>query len=309
MFARRAADGTWSVSAPAKLNLCLEILRRRDDGFHELETVMSPIRLHDRLIFQPNHAGQTSATSLEFKTHRLRLDAPLPPAGEDNLVLKALRRLAGFAGCEPSGRFTLAKAIPLAAGMGGGSSDAAAALVLANAAWQLNYPRTTLAAIAAEIGSDVPFFLADAPALCRGRGERVQAERGMPRLCAVVVKPDAGVSTPAAFAALGLPVESDQSRVPRSRGACAALLAAWRSGSWSALARTMVNDLQPPAERLCSAIAALHAAFSRLDVVAHALTGSGSAYFAVCRSWNHTLRIANQLRGRGLGAVYVTATC
>ncbi|MBX3432160.1 MAG: 4-(cytidine 5'-diphospho)-2-C-methyl-D-erythritol kinase [Pirellulales bacterium] len=307
MFARRNGSA-WSVLAPAKLNLCLDILGRRFDGFHELESVMTPVALYDRLEYSPGSLG--TGEPFSFAALPWRRDAPLAPAGDDNLACRAVRRLADAAGIEPQGRFLLRKSIPMAAGLGGGSSDAAAALVLANAAWGLGYDRPRLAGLAAELGSDVPFFLAGGPACCRGRGEIVEPLAALPRLPVVIVKPPQGVSTPAAYAALGLARGSAPEHAERRSGSSAdRLTAAWRAGAWSRFRTLVVNRLQAAAEGLCSAVDAIAAAAARLDVLAHAMTGSGSAYFAICRSANHAHRIAACFRGQRLGTVYATATC
>ncbi|MEQ8836838.1 MAG: hypothetical protein RID07_08545, partial [Lacipirellulaceae bacterium] len=175
----------WTALAPAKLNLSLEVLGKRDDGFHELETLMVPVRLFDTLSW-------TTTASKESSPFSFRLTNPTSgdtPADQTNLVVRAVELLAKEAGTAPQGVFTLTKRIPTQAGMGGGSSDAAAALMLANRAWGLNYPNQRLARLAAKLGSDVPFFLAGGPAVCQGRGERTQAVRGLQKLHFVVVKP------------------------------------------------------------------------------------------------------------------------
>ncbi|WP_018290195.1 4-(cytidine 5'-diphospho)-2-C-methyl-D-erythritol kinase [Verrucomicrobium sp. 3C] len=152
--------------APAKINLDLRILGLRSDGFHELSTRMAPISLYDRLRIAP-HAGP----EISF-----RCDDPRLPAGEENLVCRAARLFADSFGLLRGLTISLEKRLPAGAGLGGGSSDAATALLALRRF--LGYPasRDALLPLAASLGSDVPFFLVQRPALCRGRGEIVSPE-------------------------------------------------------------------------------------------------------------------------------------
>lgn len=299
MFARSRGSAC-EVLAPAKLNLTLRIVGRRTDGFHELETIMAPVSLYDRLVYRP--------AEQEF---RFRCESPgdavVAPAGPENLACRALVRLAEAAGVEPRGDFLLVKQIPAAAGMGGGSSDAAAALRLANHAWRLNWSDAALAPMALELGSDVPFFLGGRPALCRGRGERIERLPRLPSLPIVAVKPPEGVSTPAAFAALGLS-PGEQVDVTESGADAALAVATLASARWSALRGIVANGLQRVAERLCESVARVRREFESQDVVAHCMTGSGSASFAICRSMRHAQRVAARVRTQELGTVFVAAT-
>ena len=150
--------------APAKLNLGLWILRRRRDGFHDLVTLLVAIDLHDRLIVQPRSRG-----------FRLTTDTPGVPTGESNLVIRAARALARETGVTRGAAFELQKRIPFGAGLGGGSSDAAAALVLLNRMWGTGLSERQLARLGGTIGSDVPFFFRGGLQLGRGRGTRLQS--------------------------------------------------------------------------------------------------------------------------------------
>jgi len=198
------------------------------------------------------------------------------------------------------------KRVPQAAGLGGGSSDAAAAMTLANRAWGLNWDRQRLATLAAEVGSDVPFFLGRVPAVCRGRGEQVQPLVDLRPLHFVIVKPRSGLPTSDVYRALDrLPPAPDRGpddHLPR-------LLSALRHGNWSELGRWMSNRLQVAAAALSPWVEQAQAAFARLDFVGHQLAGSGTAYFGVCRHAQHARRLATILRSRQLGLVYVTRSC
>jgi 4-diphosphocytidyl-2-C-methyl-D-erythritol kinase len=189
--------------------------------------------------------------------------------------------------------------------LGGGSSDAAAALRLANRAWRLGWQPSRLAEIAAELGSDIPFFLSSGAGLCRGRGERIEPVRGLPPLHFVVVKPPLGLNTAEvyrAFDALGGRRRSPPNRVGN-------LIAAAARRHWGELRRWMHNGLQSAAASLAPWVHDVSALFDRLDFVAHQLSGSGSAYFGVCRHAQHARRLATILRTRQLGLVYATRSC
>src|SRR5438874_146717 len=148
--------------APAKVNFSLRVLRRRQDGFHEIETLMVPISLYDSLQVAP-------ADAFEFYAND-----PTLPMGEDNLVVRAARLFFSVINREPKVRITLNKSIPHGAGLGGGSSDAAATLRLLNRFSDAKLPLEQLSALGADLGSDVPFFIGSGAAICRGRGELIQ---------------------------------------------------------------------------------------------------------------------------------------
>jgi 4-diphosphocytidyl-2-C-methyl-D-erythritol kinase len=322
MRARRSGSG-WEALAPAKLNLYLEILGRRNDGFHELETLMTPVRIYDSLRWMPSTDGAATSFSLEYDSATPAELRTAAPPDSQNLAWRAFEALARSAGISPTGRVTLDKRIPVQAGMGGASSDAAAALVVGNAAWKLNYPRRRLIELAAELGSDVPFFLAGSPAICRGRGERVEPVAGLPQLHLVVVKPPAGVSTAAAFGSLQAgPVTTSAAQDSQAR--LEVLVDNLRRGALARAARQMVNRLEDAAARLSPGIARLREAFVGCACLGHLMTGSGSAYFGVMRSACQAQRLARQLSAQlkttarfdaaNLGTgniwrVFATATC
>jgi 4-diphosphocytidyl-2-C-methyl-D-erythritol kinase len=307
MLARNLSRA-WEVFAPAKLNLYLEVLGRRDDGFHELETLMSPIRLFDRLEWHPNLGRDAARFSLRLDPSSAAAIGESLPTDERNLVWRAARLLADAAGIEPRGEILLTKRIPAQAGLGGGSSDAAAALVLCNAAWGISYSRTRLSELAAQLGSDVPFFLAGQTAVCRGRGELVEPVAGTPRLDVVVVCPPEGVPTAAAYRELAAqPLDSALQQESSRR--LEALLKNLQSGALTAAGISMTNRLQSAAARLCPWIERLGMAFASIGCCAHLLTGSGSAYFGIMRSARQARRAAGLLSAANLGTVFATSTC
>ncbi len=180
VYVRDVAGGV-EVLTPAKLNLFLEVLSRRDDGFHEIQSLIVPINLFDHLSFQKDSRGDLNLTcqwacGLEKRGRVIKpTQSPLPeweslPEGKDNIAVRAVDLLRRRAGITAGASLQLIKRIPTAAGLGGGSSDAAAALVAANRAWKLDWPADRLSQMAAEVGSDVPFFLGATGFVRRARG-------------------------------------------------------------------------------------------------------------------------------------------
>lgn len=179
------------VLAPAKVNLSLRVVRRRDDGFHEIETLMVPINLADELVLERGNAG----SGIVFECDDRSL-----PGGDENLVVKAARSFFVTTGIPGDVRIRLTKKIPHGAGLGGGSSDAASTLMGLNQLFQSGLSPEALGSVAATIGSDIPFFLFKSAALCRGRGEIVTPEKSQqPSLHLLLLKPDFGVPTQEAY--------------------------------------------------------------------------------------------------------------
>jgi len=287
------------VQAPAKLNLFFEVLARRGDGYHEIETLMCPIDLFDTLHFQENSTGQMR---LECRRVSGAGDRGLRemPEGAENLVMRAIELLRRRSGVSRGARLLLIKRIPAAAGLGGGSSDAAAALVAANEGWRLGRTREELAQWAAELGSDVPFFLAGGPAVCRGRGERVEPIPNVKTMCFVVVRPPAGLSTVAVYGACR-PAARPQVIRP--------LLDALQRGDWKQVGGQLHNRLQPVAEVLSPWVKQLQGEFSRLECLGHGMSGSGTSYFGLCRHARHARRSARRLMAKGFDAVFTVRSC
>lgn len=306
----RPFGACWLVQTPAKLNLFLEVLGRRADGFHELETLMTTVSTYDTLTIQAESAGDVRlecrwATGLEaegVRAARAGLVGPWEPLpeSENNLVTRAVRRLRERAGVDQGATLRLEKRIPAAAGLGGASSDAAAALVAANRAWRLGWSRERLREVAAELGSDIPFFLSGeegwrGAAVCRGRGEILAPLARMPALAIVAVRPPVGLSTAAVFKACR---PTTQPRRVES------LVEALARGNTAEIGSLLHNGLQDAAASLSPWIGRLREAFRESDVLGHAMSGSGSTYFALCRHAGHARRTAERIRQRGYGAVF-----
>ena len=288
MHVQRSASG-FEVLAPAKLNLFLEVLAKRSDGFHEIETLMVPVGWYDTLHFAPDPGGE-----LSLACEQVGPSSGPVPTGDDNLVVRAVKLLRDRSDTSQGARLRLVKRIPAASGLAGGSSDAAAALVAANLGWQLNWPREKLAPLAAELGSDVPFFLGSGPAICRGRGEIMEPVSGLGPLWFVVVRPPVGLSTPAVYRACR-PAAAPRRAAP--------LVASLCRGNLGVAASHFHNALQLAAEGLCDWIARLKHSLAATNCLAHQMSGSGSAYFGLCRHARHARRIAASLRSRGVGQV------
>ena len=287
----------WVANAPAKLNLFFEVLGKRDDGYHEIETLMVPVDLNDTLCFNEQRSGRIEFQCKQAPEAR-GADGFSPgdvPEGKENLVVRAAELLRSRAGVDRGATLRLVKRIPSAAGLGGGSSDAAATLVLANRGWNLHWPRSALAELAAELGSDIPFFLVGGPAVCRGRGEQVEPVTGLGALNFVVVRPPAGLATAAVYGAC---------RVPGRPRSCGSLLATLSRGDIAAAGRLLTNRLQPAAETLSPWIRRTREKMARLDLLGHQMSGSGSCYFGLCRHARHARRVARRLQANGAGTVF-----
>jgi 4-diphosphocytidyl-2-C-methyl-D-erythritol kinase len=241
--------------APAKVNLALRVLQRRDDGFHEIETLMAPISIFDTLEIERRESG-----GLVFTCS----DAALP-TDERNLAVRAAQHFCGSFGFQPNVSIALQKEIPHGAGLGGGSSDAATVLLALDALFKTELPREELAALAAELGSDVPFFLYQSAAWCRGRGEIVEPCALTP-LPVLLIKPPFGVPTPWAYQRW-----RDSLEIPGI--AYAAQPSAWGE---------LVNDLERPVFEKFLQLAELKSWLLAQPETAGALmSGSGSTVFAL----------------------------
>ena len=267
-----------TIAAHAKLNLALAVVGKRDDGYHGLRSIFARLDLHDDVRVAPHR--------------RLEVRNTVNVGGED-IAAKAVRALAEATRHEPHAFVRIRKRIPLAAGLGGGSSDAAATLRALASVWRVD---VDLATVAARIGSDVPFFAHDiALAMVEGRGEVVRALPPF-ELHVVVVRPTLRLSTASVFAEFRM---EDRRADPH----VTALEAAFRAGrATSEFVRIHAeNDLLPAAERLCPAITTWREAAAARGIPL-SLTGSGPTLFAIADDRADALRMARILRSAGLRA-------
>lgn len=307
---RHQPDGqtdSLTVHVPAKVNLTLEILARRPDGFHELETLMLAVSVCDTLAMEAtsdgliavrcNWAAGLLAAARNSNSPAREIWQALP-ATQDNLVWKALKQLRIASGTTRGAVVHLTKRVPAQAGLGGASADAAAALLAANRAWNLHWPLARLQAVATALGSDVAFFLTGGAAICRGRGEQIEVIHP-PRCAFVIVRPPVGLSTPAVYKLC---------RPRPTQHAASRVQVALARGDLAAAASSLQNGLQPPAEELSPWIGRLRDTFARSGCVAHQMSGSGSSYFGMFWHVGHARRVARRLRAMQLGAVFVAET-
>lgn len=301
----RCADQRWAVETPAKINLFLEVLGKRSDGYHDLETVMVPVNVFDTLVFTE---GSTSEVSLhcQFAGSAHRWDRAvagsysadfLVPEGCENLAVRAAEALKSATGCQRGIEIKLFKRIPSAAGLAGGSSDAAAVLFALNRIWNLGLSRDELLKIASGIGSDVSFFLSPSPAaICRGRGEIIEPLNGISKLFFVIAKPQSGLSTAQVFR------NCTPEPAPRRAGR---LVDALRTGNLATCGTSLFNSLQAPALELNSELKAIRRQFNRLGLVGHMMSGSGTSWFGICRHRSEAMTAAAKLRAAGFRQVFV----
>ena len=251
------------VDAPAKINLFLHVTGRRPDGYHGLESLVAFAAVHDRIEVWPD------------EELRFEIDGPFADAlaaGTENLAVEAARALAEEAGVAPAARIRLHKALPVAAGIGGGSADAAATLRALYTLWRLSVPADRLAALALDLGADVPVCLFARPGMVRGIGERIAPAPALPAVPMVLVNPMIPLATAAVFAAregaFSEPVSFDG-----DHGDAAALA--------KALENTR-NDLAGAAERICPEIRlVLDAIRATPSCLLARLSGSGPTCFGL----------------------------
>ncbi len=248
-----------TMTAPAKVNLCLKVLGKRPDGYHQLYTLMQPLSLGDELLIEDAGPGLGFSCS----------DPEL--AGEDNLVVRAARAWHRAAGREPALRLHLAKRVPVAAGLGGGSSDAAACLLGLNALYGRPLKAGELVGLAAGLGADVPFFLAGCTAICRGIGELVSPQPTFPLLSYVLVNPGLPVDTAWVYRQWDLAFTN---AFDRTRISCP-------SNDRGALGGILVNDLEAVTTKTYPQLGEIK--HRLLEVGAHGvlMSGSGPTVFGI----------------------------
>jgi 4-diphosphocytidyl-2-C-methyl-D-erythritol kinase len=267
---------TVTVFSPAKINLYLAVTGRRADGYHDLVSVVAPLAFGDQLIAEAKDKGRKAKDPFT-----LECDDPEVPVDGSNLILKAAAAFVGATDWKTAVAFRLTKRIPLGAGLGGGSSNAAAALLALNQLSGAGLDRATLTALAAQIGSDCPLFLPGGPVVMRGRGEQVAplpaAAAGRLRGRRVLLfKPDFGVRTAWAYEqmAAGAPA----SYLPAAEAE--RCLAAWIAGEAGA-GELLFNNLEPMVFRKFIALPALLERLCTRFGLAPRMSGSGSACFAL----------------------------
>ena len=279
-----------TVRTPAKINLVLEVLGKRPDGYHELALVFQAIGLYDELSFSREKVG------VELSV----LESPEPlDAGNSNLVVRAARlflkeTLKGRGGV----RITLKKKIPLAAGLGGGSSDAAATLWAMNRLFETGLDISSLSALAATLGSDVAYFLKGGTALGAGRGEILTDFTPAPELALVLVKPDAGLSTQAVY-------QSGKARF--TDGSRARVFeTVLKEGNARRAAGQMFNGLEPATFFLMPETQEIKDRLIKAGALGALVSGSGPTVFGVVENKTQVREIGDKLKGEGVTVITTT---
>ena len=267
--------------APAKLNLFLRVLGPRDDGYHEIETLILPLTLAD---------GVEAAAADRLSAAAAGPHAPGVPTGEDNLVVRAARALAEACEVEPRARLLIAKNVPVAAGLGGGSADAAAALRALNDLWGCGLDPEGLAEVGASVGSDVPALVHGRAVIARGRGELVEPF-DCPRLWWVIV-PREGVRAGDAYARWDERGETG----PEPGG----LLEAAVAGDLDAIAAQVFNDLEAGAGQ---EVEEAKAALLDAGALASLMCGSGPSVAGLCRDGSQAEELAAAVDGIAVASV------
>jgi 4-diphosphocytidyl-2-C-methyl-D-erythritol kinase len=269
------------AAAYAKINLTLDVLGRRDDGYHTLASVMQTIALHDTIRFELAPANEIRCVTDE---HMLQAN--------DNLAMRAAALLHQQREGSPGVRLELHKAIPIQGGLGGGSSDAARVLTMLNQLWRLDLSDTQLEALGARLGSDVPFFIRGGTALIEGRGELVTPLPDAEPLWLVLVKPTIGVPTAQVFRQLQPAAYTDGHDT-------AAVVEAIRAGRPIPF-KHLTNALEPGVLRDFPAVAEAHAALRRAGAHLVRLSGSGPTLYAPFRRLEEATPVVERLRPTGL---------
>ena len=289
MSGKATPGGALRLPAPAKINLALEVLGRRPDGYHEIDTVVTTIDLADELRLRP-------AAGLE-----VCLDGPhaagVAAAEEaaEELSGRAARALAAAAGRDPGVRIELTKRVPVAAGLGGGSSDAAAVLRGLNVLWGLDWAPERLSAVAAELGSDVPFFLHGGTARCTGRGERVEPLRDLrPPLRLLLLLPPLPAAPGKTARRYGALTERDH-----TDGRHVRRLAARLGRGAPPPPRDMVNAFEAVVERTEAELVAHYAAYGAAAASPLRLCGAGPALYLPVEGEARIGDLRRELRAAG----------
>ena len=271
---------TLTAKAPAKINLFFEVLGKRNDNFHDIVSIALPIRLFDTLTFTA-----TDEPEIQFEC----IGNTEIPTDDTNLVLRATKIIRQRFNVQKGAIITLTKHIPSQAGLGGGSSDAVAALRLACRGWNLEVSNAELLPIAAEIGSDCPIFLYDVPTISKGRGEQIQPLPPFPPLWFVLLKPPEGLSTANVYAEC-MPLHDGQFRQPD------ALLTALTSGNVQEIGQHLLNRLEVPAQKLWHRFGTIKEQLLSAGCLAVQMSGSGTTFFGLCADEVHAMEVFQRLR-------------
>lgn len=275
------------VRAYAKVNWHLSVLGRRQDGYHLLDMVMQRIDLHDDIVLVPAEGLSLTAEGLPVET------------GPDNLILRAARALQQASGTDSGAQIHLTKRIPLGAGLGGGSADAAAVLQGLNALWGLGCSKAELQRLGAGLGADVPYCLEMEPARVGGVGEAIRPLSPFAPCSLVLRQPEAALNTREVFARF------DAGRAQRQARDAEAVIEALSEGGLERLRSCAVNDLQSPAEGLLPEISTMINELYAAGASFAQMTGSGSAVYGAFPVHKKARAAYQTLQSAGPGRVWL----
>ena len=272
--------------SPCKVNLILNILGKRPDGFHELETVMQPVNVCDGMTFERGGSGL-----------QLTCSHPELPCDAKNLVHRAATAFLAAANIADGVKIHLQKNLPLAGGIGGGSANAAVTFSALNELFGAPLPLEKLHELSAALGSDVPFFLYDRPALATGRGEKVKTLENFPALkgkAFFLVHPGFGISTPWSYQNLAR-FPQDQNGTP---GRAEKLVSALQTNDWPAITAQIYNSLEAPAFDKFPVLQLYQEFLRDNGALAALMSGSGSTTFAILENLAAADALAEKFKSR-----------
>ncbi len=275
-----------SLKAPAKINLFLEILGKRDDGYHEIETVMQEIDLVDNLQFEEIQEGV-----------RLNCNDKNIPSDENNLVCKAANLILNECGIRKGVLLSLEKNIPVGAGLGGGSSDAAATLKALNLLWKIGLNDAELMEFAAKLGSDIPFFIKGKTALCSGRGEKITPIEVKSEMNYLVIFPHINISTATIYRNLKIDLTKKIIDV-------SFFLNALKHPKVAGISKLLFNRLEEVVFTTYPDLLDVKKALDHFDFCGLSVSGSGSAFFGLCRDRQQAKAIKSKIELSSIGNVF-----
>jgi 4-diphosphocytidyl-2-C-methyl-D-erythritol kinase len=269
------------IRAPAKVNLRLRVVGKRKDGYHLLDTIMIPVSLYDDIVITKDKTIQPSG-----RTIKVTCNHPLVPEGKANLVHKAAALLIRKSGIDLRLRIHIHKRIPVGAGLGGGSSDAAATMVGLNRFLRLRFSTKELEKLSLSLGADVPFFINARPARARGIGERLTPLRKLPRMWLVILYPGFPVSTAWVYRKLSLKLTK-----PRANTSINSI-----SANTNALRKLLVNDLEVVTMSRYPELRLLKSRLTQEGAIGTLMSGTGSSVFGVFNSRQKAEKAFRRLR-------------
>lgn len=266
-------------TAPAKINLTLDTLYKREDGYHEVEMIMTTIDLNDRLTFECRDDDEII----------IDVEHNFVPSDHRNLAYKAAKLMQDRYNIKKGVKISLEKSIPISAGLAGGSSDAAATFRGLNELWGINESLETLSELASEIGSDISFCIYGKTALCQGRGEKITHLPKPPSAWVVIAKPDIGVSTPEIYGALDL-----ENKDEVQTQAC---LKAIENNDYASMCQSLGNSLEKVTMQLYPEVEKLKNTMSNTGVDAALMSGSGPTIYGFVQKERQAKQVYNALMG------------